>query len=577
VTTDEVKAAGRFGWRHNSPIRLRLAAAVTVALLPVLLIGGIQAVVAMRTEVATRQDVLIVSAQRAAATARARVEAAQVLLQTLGPSAVGLECAQRLSDVIQRVPGYANLIRFDRAGRVMCAAATVPADAQRAERPWFKRLAAGDEATASADPGVRYTGEPALLAAVRATRADGSFDGAFATVIPLSSLQPRAPDLLSPAGSKIAMLDEQGLYIGGADPEAFTPPPPAALKRIDEGQSARWTMRTPGNPMRYIAAAPLAGESLNVVMSATQESLLRWAGVNPLSRLGLPLLAFVLALGAVLYAADRSVVRWIEYLQRVAELYARGRFTVRPLAAENAPPEIRDLAATLDEMAAAIVARDRSLHESLAQKDDLMREIHHRVKNNLQVISSLLSLQQRGLKDGVAREAVMDTRQRITALAQVYRALYQGPELKRVDLRPFLEELTAQLMSADALKVRSIRTEVHADPLMIDPDRLAPLALFAVEALSVAQKREVQDRGSALTVELHVRGDEAELSIHDHGGARMEAPSGIGHTLMTAFARQLGGALTFETPETGGLITRLVFPTPKVEAEAPPYGTELHR
>lgn len=573
MTTDEVKAAGRFGWRQNSPIRLRLAAAVTVALLPVLLIGGIQAVVAMRAEIATRQEVLIVSAQRAAATARARVEAAQVLLQTLGPSAVGLECAQRLSDVIQRVPGYANLIRFDRHGRVMCAAATVPADAQRVERPWFKRLADGDEATASADPGVRYAGEPSLLSAVRATRPDGSFDGAFATVIPLSSLQVGAPDLLSPAGSKIAMLDEQGRYIGAPDPTAFSPPPPAALKRIADGQSARWTMRTPGSPMRYIAAAPLAGESIYVAMSATQESLLRWASLNPLSRLGLPLLAFVLALGAVLYATDRSVVRWIEYLQRVAELYARGRFTVRPLAAENAPPEIRDLAQTLDEMAAAIVARDQSLHESLAQKDDLMREIHHRVKNNLQVISSLLSLQQRGLKDSVAREAVMDTRQRITALAQVYRALYQGPDLKRVDLRPFLEELTAQLMSADALKVRAIRTEVHADPLMIDPDRLAPLALFAVEALSVAQKREAEDRGSALSVDFHVRGDEAELSIHDQGGARMEAPSGIGRTLMTAFARQLGGTLTFETPESGGLITRLVFPTPKVDAEAPPYGT----
>jgi two-component sensor histidine kinase len=246
---------------------------------------------------------------------------------------------------------------------------------------------------------------------------------------------------------------------------------------------------------------------------------------------------------------------------------------VRPLAAENAPPEIRELAATLDAMAAAIVARDQSLHESLAQKDDLMREIHHRVKNNLQVISSLLSLQQRGLKDSVAREAVMDTRQRITALAQVYRALYQGPDLKRVDLRPFLEELTAQLMSADAPKGRSIRTEVHADPLVIDPDRLAPLALFAVEALSVAQKREPEDRGAALSVDFHVRGDEAELSVHDQGGSRMEEPSGVGRTLMTAFARQLGGTLTFETPESGGLITRLVFPTPTVDPEPAPQGT----
>jgi two-component sensor histidine kinase len=224
-------------------------------------------------------------------------------------------------------------------------------------------------------------------------------------------------------------------------------------------------------------------------------------------------------------------------------------------------------------MAAAIVLRDQSLHDSLAQKDDLMREIHHRVKNNLQVISSLLSLQQRGLKDPAAREAVMDTRQRITALAQVYRALYQGPDLKRVDLRPFLEELTAQLMSADAMMPGATRTEVHADPLVIDPDRLAPLALFAVEAISVAQKRAPEDRGSALFVEFHVSGPQAELSIRDEGGAVSEEPQGVSRTLMTAFARQLGGALSYETPATGGLITRLIFPTPADLPRHAPAGT----
>jgi two-component sensor histidine kinase len=156
----------------------------------------------------------------------------------------------------------------------------------------------------------------------------------------------------------------------------------------------------------------------------------------------------------------------------------------------------------------------------------------------------------------------MDTRQRITALAQVYRALYQGSDLKRVDLRPFLEELTAQLMSADAMTPGATRTEVHADPLVIDPDRLAPLALFAVEAISVAQKRPPEDRGSALNVEFHVRGPQAELSIRDEGGAVAEEPQGVSRTLMTAFARQLGGVLSFETPAAGGLITSLVFPTP---------------
>jgi signal transduction histidine kinase len=222
--------------------------------------------------------------------------------------------------------------------------------------------------------------------------------------------------------------------------------------------------RTPA----HVSAVPLVGDDVFVVLSAPDQGLFSWARLNPISRLLPPLLAFFLALGAVIYAADRTVVRWIGYLQRIAAIYARGRFTVRPVQAERAPPEIRDLAATLDEMASAIVAKDTSLHESLAHKDGLMREIHHRVKNNLQVISSLLSMQQRALTDPAARQAITDTRQRITALALIYRALYQGADLKRVDLRPFLEELTAQVLASDS--AHAIRTEVHADPLVIDPD-----------------------------------------------------------------------------------------------------------
>jgi two-component sensor histidine kinase len=267
----------------------------------------------------------------------------------------------------------------------------------------------------------------------------------------------------------------------------------------------------------------------------------------------------------VLYATERGVVRWIAYLQRIAAIYARGRFTVRPVQAEKAPPEIRDLADTLGEMAETIVARDASLRDSLGQKDALMREIHHRVKNNLQVISSLLNMQQRALGDPAARLAMSDTRQRIGALALIYRALYQGPDLKRVDMRPFLEELTAQLLTGDGEPHGAIRTHVHADPLVIDPDKLAPLALFAVEAVTNAQKHAFDGAGGELSVDFTVRGPEAELAITDRGGkpSSGEMAPGVGRTLMTAFARQLRGQAYFEPNDAGGMTVRLTFPNPE--------------
>lgn len=290
-------------------------------------------------------------------------------------------------------------------------------------------------------------------------------------------------------------------------------------KALKQG-SMVWYARDARGERRVYSAAPLVGDELFVILSARSGGLFSWATLNPLTSIVFPILTFILALVAVSVVTERVVIRWIAYLQRIAALYARGRLSVRPVQAEQAPPEIRDLAETLEDMADAIVGRDASLRDSLAQKDDLMREIHHRVKNNLQVISSLLNMQQRALTDPAARAAMSDTRQRITALALIYRALYQGPDLKRVDLRTFLEELTAQLIAADISHGAGVRTEIHVDDLVIDPDRLAPLALFAVEAVTNAQKHAFAGRGGTLRVNFIVRGDEAELEISDDGQRR---------------------------------------------------------
>src|ERR1700735_4149251 len=118
-------------WGSLSTIRVRLMAALAAALLPVLVLGVAQSAIAFNRErIALRQN-LGFAAERSAATARSRMEGAGILLQTLAPGAIGYQCADRLAEVPRRVPGYANLVRFDRRGRVACAAAEVPLDPRR--------------------------------------------------------------------------------------------------------------------------------------------------------------------------------------------------------------------------------------------------------------------------------------------------------------------------------------------------------------------------------------------------------------------------------------------------------------
>jgi len=563
-------------WANLSTIRVRLTAALAAALLPVLLLGVLQSAISFTRERTELRHSLGFAAERSAATARARMEAADILLQTLAPGSVGFQCAQRLAEVTQRIPGYANLIRFDSRGRVACAAGDVPPDPERASRPWFQQLAAGQPLVITRDPGSPYAEEPAVLAAVRANANDGRFDGAFAAVIRLGSLEPSVTDPILPAESEVALADASGRYITETDPKAFAELPAHWRDRTRAQGSDVWYGLDAGGERRVFSAAPVVGEAVYVVLSARSPSILSWAWLNPFSGIAFPLLTFALALAAVLLVTDRVVIRWIAYLQRIAALYARGRLSVRPVQAVQMPPEIRELAETLEDMADAIVGRDASLRDSLAQKDALMREIHHRVKNNLQVISSLLNMQQRSLSDPSARAAMSDTRQRITALALIYRALYQGPDLKRVDLRPFLEELTAQLVAGEMLHGPPVRTELAVDALVIDPDRLAPLALFAVEAITNAQKHAFSERGGVLKVTFTVHDDQAELEISDDGQASDDslARSGVGRTLMTAFARQLRGTAELIRNPQGGITARLRFPNPSARPERGEEGNQ---
>ncbi|HSV01575.1 MAG TPA: sensor histidine kinase [Phenylobacterium sp.] len=558
-------------WASLSTIRVRLTAALAAALLPVLLLGVLQSAIAFSRERAQLQHNLGFAAERSATTARARMEGADILLQTLAPGAIGYQCGQRLAEVTQRVPGYANLIRFDSRGRVACAAGDVPPDARRAMRPWFQALAAGQQLVVTREAGSPYAGEPAVLAAVRATAPDGRFDGAFVAVIKLASLEPSVTDPILPAHSEVALAESTGRFITQTNAAAFGALPANWRDKVRTQGSYVWYARDAKGERRVYSAAPVVGEAVYVVLAARSPGIISWAWLNPLSGIVFPLLTFALALAAVTMVTDRVVVRWIAYLQRIAALYARGRLSVRPVQADQMPPEIRDLAETLEDMADAIVGRDASLRDSLAQKDALMREIHHRVKNNLQVISSLLNMQQRSLADPAARAAMSDTRQRITALALIYRALYQGPDLKRVDLRPFLEELTAQLVAGEMLHGPAVRTDLSVEALIIDPDRLAPLALFAVEAITNAQKHAFAERGGVLRVDFAVHGEEAELAISDDGQAPDGAlvTSGVGRTLMTAFARQLRGRAELVRNAAGGITARLIFPNPSAPAHGP--------
>jgi two-component sensor histidine kinase len=567
------RGAGRgAGATRFRGIRFRLGFWLAIALLPLLILGGLQAEAAFRSQDADRRADLQRAAERSATAARARLDTTGIVLLALMPEAREISCSPRLNALVSRLEDLDGLGRLTATGALTCAsdrlAAAPPAWLKQAgASAWFGRLQAGEDTVLARAPAV--AGQlPQVIVAVRVERPLGRFDGAMVALIPLTSLQPDLSDPSLPAGSQAALTDTDGRLLAATDVNAFTlaggAPLAGWVPRARTNASTTFEATDAEGRHRVYTGAALAGHDVYALLSAPAPGLLSWARLNPISALFMPLLTWLFAFTAVMWVSERVVIRWLNYLERVAFIYSRGRFSVHPVHAMKAPTEIRGLARTLDELAGSIVIRDAALKASLAEKDALMREIHHRVKNNLQIISSLLSMQQRTLTDPASRAALGDTRQRISALALIYRTLYQSHDLRHADARIFLTELVAQLVASETGREHVVTSSVEADSLVVDPDKLAPLALWLVEAVTNAQKHAFVGRGGDLKVRFSVQGETSVLEIQDDGpGVSETFRPGVGRTLMGAFARQLRGSVEFVPAAGGGMIARMTFATPE--------------
>jgi len=216
------------------------------------------------------------------------------------------------------------------------------------------------------------------------------------------------------------------------------------------------------------------------------------------------------------------------------------------------------------------VTQERNAQEhiraALEEKELLLKEIHHRVKNNFQIVTSLLRLEYERIPDSLAHEVLRETERRIFAMALVHERLYQEGDLGRIDFKPYANRIGKELLAMTGNDT-SIAFTVEGDELSLGIDRAVPLGLFINEALMNAFKHAFPEGFSG---EKSIRvivghGEEYdELLIRDSGigfdpGLRPQpdssshTESSLGLTLMALLTDQLGGTLTITT-ESGTII-----------------------
>lgn len=196
---------------------------------------------------------------------------------------------------------------------------------------------------------------------------------------------------------------------------------------------------------------------------------------------------------------------------------------------------------------------EEELRASLREKEVLLKEIHHRVKNNLQVISSLLSLQSEYLKDEEMVKVFKESQNRVKSMALIHEKLYQSRNLAEIDFGDYLRELTTQLFRSYGIGAHGVHLNVNASRVLLAVDHAIPCGIIVNELVTNALKYAFPEgRGGRIDIDLHqVSDDRVRLAVRDNGVGfpaqiDFETSDSLGLTLVRMLADQVQGEMSMQ-------------------------------
>jgi two-component sensor histidine kinase len=572
-------APARLWFGRNAGLRPRLVLIVGIAMLAPGALAVLQAISSFNNSMRILEQSLAQAAQLSATEEVTMISASREILTSLASHpdvqlGTGIACRRALQRAIGGLDQYVGAAVVNAKGEVTCTSSALRNPVQVGDRDWFKDIMGGASFTVSDLLVSRWLGTWGIVTAVPLSDGEQSINGSVALFISLEWLTRRFRQAAPGDDSALALLDSKG--------EVLTVQPSSSLQsrlptrevinahlgnRALGGQPQTFRSRAVDGTWRLYAISPLLEGRIFVILGTPVLTAIGPLALQVAWGVLTPFLMWALAIAVVWFGIEHLVVRWITYLERITSAYASGRHGVRPERVADAPAEIRSLGETFSRMADLISSREAELRESLHQKEVLVREIHHRVKNNLQLVMSLLNLHARRIRDPRAEEAFAEARSRINALATLHRRLYESESLQEIDLRWFLEDLCAELRRGGLSRGRQVELLVDSPNEVIGPELAVPLGLLVTEAITNAYKHAFLDRAEG-KIRVQVERESPEtlvIRIQDDGAgfdpSQVNADAtGLGRSLIEAFVRQLHGELQTRTDQ--GTIVEVRFPAP---------------
>jgi two-component sensor histidine kinase len=565
-------------------LRSKLVTLAALALLPVLGLSAWQARLQEESVVSQRAAALGFVSDLAEARYSSLFEASQRLVTAAcadesveqsasvdPPADTARRCGAYLSTLLSAYPGqYSSGLVTDEQGIARCASDSKAVGMSFADREVFEKARSAGGLVVGQTIASRITPQAIIPIAVPLMRG-GEFGGMCTVGVTLAGLAQAAAQAESSSGAAVAVVDRSGAAVGGDAAAMRRLPVPTRLAQTlqtresgfsDFGQDGffyEFRVRAVGSNALFVVVSAPAADSTLAFAGA-------WAGFL------FVVLAAILVLLVIWFGADRWCVRPLRYIQDFADKVARGEnVSLSPSIPWS--PEMASVGEGVTAMAAAIASREAALRSNLEQRDHMLREIHHRVKNNLQMISSLLNLQAGEIRSPRIRRFFGDAQNRVLTLSILHRHLYERSSWSLVDFQQFISDLVRQIsVGRTRGNQPAPRFHIRAPIMAVGPDTAIPIGLIVTEAVGIALTHDFSRTAAPeIRIETSERGEEVQLVIDDNGVARDHGASlpdgkgGFALTLIRGLAMQLGGDVSIERKPEGGNRVIVVFPTPAAD------------
>ncbi|MCA0919015.1 sensor histidine kinase [Pseudooceanicola nanhaiensis] len=279
--------------------------------------------------------------------------------------------------------------------------------------------------------------------------------------------------------------------------------------------------------------------------------------------LAFPVLMWLVSLVVAYVAVHRLVIRHVRKLRQKMRRFGNGEpehLLLKDADTTRPPAELRQMEETFDRMVERITRDTAELENGLHEKNVLLKEVHHRVKNNLQLIASIMNMEIRKAKSPETRRTLRRVQDRVLGLATVHSNLYHTSRLSSLRADSLLDDVLKQTLRSALPNSEPIDVQLDFDPMVLYPDQAVPLSLLATEAATNAIKylgRPLDGAKPWIKVSLkQLSAGQFLFEIVNSRGERLDPESeaadstGLGNQLIQAFSMQLGAQPEIEATDT---------------------------